>query len=395
MNLPPEIKDQYARDVLCNTSLNDLPEEKWKLVEGFENYAISNYGRLKSLERFTFLPNKSKGKREPEMIMKLVLVKHFNHYLQSNSYQIHCTLSLEGKKYRKSVARLVYYHFIEKFDFYDRNILISFKDNNTFRVHYSNLERLSPSDKRQKIFRFNRAKNRDFIYKKPVSQYTVEGNWVADFENMYDAEKSVGVGCESIMDAVNKEFLTAGKFRWFLQSYEPTEKDFILPTKSEISEKRLNISLWEKLGKPAIDKDNPPPFLNLSLENLPDEHWKPIPGFDNRFVVSNKGRVKRLSGWTSEGRKIFLKEQILSQIMSINSGRSYSLYCVLRHKRKNTCLTITKLLYYCFVEKFDLNDKSIVVGNNNNPRWNIELSNLSLSPIYDVLKGKQTMTKPK
>ncbi|WP_317168606.1 NUMOD4 domain-containing protein [Chryseobacterium sp. C-204] len=128
---------------------------------------------------------------------------------------------------------------------------------------------------------------------------------------------------------------------------------------------------------------------------MTDEQWKPIPGFDNRLVVSNKGRVKRLSGWTSEGRKIFLKEQILSQIMSINSSRSYSLYCVLRHKRKNTCLTITKLLYNCFVEKFDLNDNTIIVANNNNPLWNIEVSNLSLRPIYDVLKGKQTIIKPK
>lgn len=395
MNLPLEIEDKYAKEVLCNTSLQDLPQEEWKLVEGFENYAISNYGRLKSLERWTFLPNKTKGKKEPELIMKLILVKQFNQYLQRNFYQIHCTLSSEGKKYRKSIARLVYYHFIEKFDFDDRNILISCKDDNTFHVHYTNLEKITASEKRLKTFRLNRARNRDFIYKQPVSQYTVEGNWVADFKSMYDAEKSVGVGCESIMDAVSKEFLTAGKFRWLLQSYEPNEEDFIIPPKSETSKKIFNTSLWKKLGKPIIDKNNPPPCLNLSLENIHDEHWKPIPGFDNRFVVSNKGRVKRLSGWTSEGRKIFLKEQILSQIMSINSSRSYSLYCVLRHKRKNTCLTITKLLYYCFVEKFDLNDNTIVVANNNNPLWNIELSNLSLRPIYDVLKGKQTIINDK
>jgi len=49
MNLPPEIKDKYARDALCNTSLQNLPEEKWKLVEGFKNYAISNYEKLEIL----------------------------------------------------------------------------------------------------------------------------------------------------------------------------------------------------------------------------------------------------------------------------------------------------------------------------------------------------------
>ncbi|CAA7196330.1 NUMOD4 domain-containing protein [Chryseobacterium potabilaquae] len=55
--------------------------------------------------------------------------------------------------------------------------------------------------------------------------------------------------------------------------------------------------------------------MNLSLEDLPGESWIPIPiqSFENRFMISNKGRVKRLKGWTSKGRKIFLKEQILSQ----------------------------------------------------------------------------------
>ncbi|WP_184192062.1 NUMOD4 domain-containing protein [Chryseobacterium defluvii] len=54
--IPVIIGNGFKRDVLCNTLLQDLPEEEWKLVEGFENYAISNYGRLKSLERWTFLP---------------------------------------------------------------------------------------------------------------------------------------------------------------------------------------------------------------------------------------------------------------------------------------------------------------------------------------------------
>ena len=387
MNLPSEIKDHYARNVLCNTSLNDLPQEEWKLVENFENYAISNYGRLKSLERWTFSLNKIKGKKEHERIMKLILVKQFNQYLQNNGYQIHCTLSSEGKKYRKSIARLVYYHFVEKFDLNDRNILISCKDNNPLHVHYTNLEKISSSQRRIKSFDLNRTRNRNAIYSQPVSQYTVQGDWVADFQSMYEAEKSAGVGCESIMDTINKEFLTAGKFRWFLQSYIPKEEDFIVSEESNISGRLLNKSLWEKLGKPTIDKKNPPPCLNLSVENLPDENWKPIPGLEDRFLISNKGRIKRLSGWTSEGRKIFLKEQIISQIMSINTNTRYSLYCRLRYRGKDVSVTVSKLLYYCFVQEFDLKDKTLVVVNNNNPQWNIDMSKLSLCSLYSVIRG--------
>lgn len=388
MKLFPEIEDQYFKDVLLNCSLKNLPEEEWKPIDDFENYAISNYGRLKSMERWTFLPNKTKGKKEPELIMQLILVKQFNQYLQDNSYQIHCTLSSEGKKYRRSVARLVYYHFIEKFDLHDRSIVIAFKDDNRFHLHWSNLYKISVSESRYKTFRLNRGKNRNYIYSKPVRQYTVEGELLAEFESMYDAEKAMGIGCESIMDVINKEHLTAGGFRWFLQSHPPQEEDFVVTHQSGNSDKILNTSLWSNLGKPDIDINNPPPCMNLSLEDLPEEHWKPIPGFENRFAISNKGRAKRLSGWTSKGRKVFLKEQILSQYISVNSTSSYSLYCILRHNRKNSYKSIKKLLYCYFVEEFDLYDKRLMVINKSEPLWNIDISKLTLRPVYSVLKGK-------
>jgi hypothetical protein len=389
MKLLPEIEDQYLKDVLLNFSLKDLPGEEWKLIEDFENYAISCYGRVKSLERWTLLPGKKKGKKEPEMIMKLIFVKHHNKYLQNNFYQVHCTLSSEGKKYRKSVARLVFYHFVERFDFEDRNILISCKDDNRLHLHWSNLEKISVSESRYKTFSLNRARNRNAIYLQPVVQYTVEGGLVSDFENMYDAEEAVGVGCESIMDAVHGDFLTAGGFRWFLQSQPPQEKDFVVIHQSKNSDKILNTSLWNNLGKPAIDENNPPACINLSLEDLPEEHWKPIPGFENRFAISDKGRVKRLSGWTSTGRKVFLKEQILSQYTDYRAGKTFSLHCLLRHNKKNTYKSITKLMYHCFVETFDMDDRRLLIINKSEPSWNIDLSKLQLLPVYPVLKGKE------
>jgi len=56
MRLPEEFEDEYVKEVLYSTSLRHLQNEEWKLIEGFENYAISNYGRLKSRERFVSLP---------------------------------------------------------------------------------------------------------------------------------------------------------------------------------------------------------------------------------------------------------------------------------------------------------------------------------------------------
>ncbi|ANF49957.1 hypothetical protein A0O34_05190 [Chryseobacterium glaciei] len=112
MKLPSEFEDQYVKEVLYNISLKNLQDEEWKLIEGFEIYSISNYGRLKSLERQS---NSLFGRERmmPEKVMKLIFVKQFNKYLQSNLYNVHYALSLEGEKYRKSIARLVYYHFVE------------------------------------------------------------------------------------------------------------------------------------------------------------------------------------------------------------------------------------------------------------------------------------------
>ncbi|AZB25960.1 hypothetical protein EG339_15880 [Chryseobacterium bernardetii] len=387
MKLPPEFEDQYVKDVLYNNSLKDLPDEEWKLIENYENYMISNYGRIKSLERFTTLPNGKEWKIQ-ELIMKLIFVKHPNNYLQSHNYSAHCTLSLNGQKYRKSVMRLVYYHFIEKFDYQDRSILIIPKDDNRLHIHYRNLEKTSSQAIRLKIFEKNRAKNRKVIYMQAVSQYSIEGELLSDFNSMYAAEKKLGIAPESIRDVINKEFLTAGGFRWFLKSYTPTKEDFIVKDNTDSSDRLFNTSLWKKLGKPIIDKNNPPACFNLSLKDLPGEQWKTIPDFDNRFVISNKGRLKRLAGWISSGRTVYLKEQILSQIMSINTDSTYSLYCLARHKGKDTRITIIKWVYYCFIEEFDINSKTLVVVNQSQPLWNLDLSKLVLQPIYSVLKQK-------
>lgn len=389
MKLPYKLEDQYVKEVLYNRSLENLPDEEWKLIEGFENYTISNYGRVKSLERMS-LSLFGKERLLPEIIRKLTFVKQFNNYLQANVFNVHCGFIWDGRKYTRSVARLVYYHFVEEFDMSDRFIIISYKDGNSLHIHCNNLEKISASEKRLKTFRQNRARNVHIDYLQPVSQYTAEGDFITDFKSIYAVEKKLGIAPESIMDVVNKRFLTAGTFRWFLQSNPPKKEDFIITTPSHISADSFNQFLWEKLGKPLIDKDNPPPCMNLSLEDLPGESWIPIPiqNFENRFMISNKGRVKRLKGWTSKGRKIFLKEQILSQFMIRNSDTTYSLYCRLNNEGKEVLPVMSKLLYYCFVEKFDLKNRRLAVVNESNPQWDIDLSKLSLRPVSYVLQDR-------
>ncbi|GEJ43571.1 hypothetical protein CRS_01790 [Chryseobacterium sp. ON_d1] len=84
----------------------------------------------------------------------------------------------------------MYYHFIEKFEYSDRSILISTKDENRLHIYYKNLEKISSHEMRLSMFEKNRARNRKVIYSQAVSQYSIEGELLSDFETMYAAEKN-------------------------------------------------------------------------------------------------------------------------------------------------------------------------------------------------------------
>ncbi|MBT2620059.1 NUMOD4 domain-containing protein [Chryseobacterium sp. ISL-6] len=223
MKLPTEIEDRYLKEVLANTSIESLAGEEWKPIENFENYAISNYGRIKSRERWVTNPNGVKRK-VLDSIKKPHVFRYFNKYLKTHFYNVRCTLSLEGKKHGKSVPRLVYYHFVEKFDVNDNSFFISFKDDNRFHVHSSNLEKLSVSDVHYKTLRSGRGNKGD--YEQAVNQYTPTGDLVASFESIYDASEALGISHTNILPVINRKRLTAGKFRWFPKEYTPTKEDF-------------------------------------------------------------------------------------------------------------------------------------------------------------------------
>jgi hypothetical protein len=400
MKLSEDIEDQYLKEVLYNNSLDNLPNEEWKMIEGFENYEISNYGRIKSLKRITI--SQHSQREEPEKIMKLLYVKYLNKYLNRSYYNIFCSLSLNSAKYRKSVARLVYYHFVEKYDMDNRSVVISYKDSNSFHLHYKNLELLSISEQRYKMFKKDRARSWKSDHQQPISQYTIDGDFVASFDSIYAADKALGIGSGGILYVLQRKNFTAGGFRWFYKEYQPEKEDFIFTSKNKKRSTRpndvLNINLWMRLGKPLIDENNPPVCMNLSLNDLPGENWKPVPDFEGTYLVSNKGRVKRLSGWVAGKSKTYLGEQIMKLKCEVkpNNKDIVSFSVSLRNdNEKRFQISLNRLLYYCFVKPFDLNDKTIVICNQSQPMWDIDLSKLSLCSLSSVLKGKKKIRAKK
>ncbi|MDN5479748.1 MAG: hypothetical protein L0G39_22715 [Chryseobacterium sp.] len=101
--------------------------------------------------------------------------------------------------------------------------------------------------------------------------------------------------------------------------------------------------------------------------------------------MSNKGRVKRLSGWGA-GTHFYGEDQILS--LNLTSDKSYYLYFKVHKKEDKAQKMLLRLLYCCFVEEFDLNNRTLRVVNENQPLWDIDLSKLSLRSMADAFNKR-------
>lgn len=392
MKKPQEVEsNNYFNQYLQNYTLKNLPDERWATIEVYDNYAVSNYGRIKSLERWTPMPQ-GRERREKEKIMKLFQSTSLNKYVGQVFYHANCRLSLNGRKHTLSVARLVYYHFVQQFDLNDHLVIVSFIDGNSLHLHYSNLELLTISDQKFKMFRNNRAISWKSDEKQSVAQYSTSGNFLKSFESIYAAEKQTGVPSGSIFMVLQKKSFTAGGYRWFPANYNPRKKDFkvISRNKAQTMDEVLNLSLWKKLGKPTIDPLRPPALLNLSLKNLPGEKWKPIPGFEELYNISTKGRVKKLTGWTLSSRKTLWGEQIMGlRCNKTPSPKNKWISVTLARNKVKSQIAINRLLYYCFVQEFDLSDRTLVVEDKNEDKYNPSLSNLYLRHLSSILKEKR------
>ncbi len=364
-----EYSSSYFTTYLQNYSLKNFEGEEWKEIPGYENYLVSNFGRLKSRERITLMPQNRK-RTEPEKIMRLFVLSSPNKYLGTQTYHVVASLGKEGTKKRFSVARLVYYLFVEPFDLQDTNLIVSYKDSDSLHMYYTNLELLTIAGQRQKMFAKDRAKSWKSDQKQAILQLDIEGNQVGQFDSIFAAEKITGINSGSIYMAVMGQSFTAGGFRWQLADPQAHQKMMEARgntprSQPNLSEFLFNEALWKHLGSPEVDRTHPPAGLNLSLHKMENESWKPIPGYEGLYEISNWGRVKKLAGWSSSPNKTWLPVRIMALRLTGNqkSGKEDQLYLSVSltkegHKKK---IMVARILYYCFIAPFDLTNRSLIV----------------------------------
>lgn len=165
--------------------------EEWRWIKGYEEkYQISNFGRFKS-----FLSDKENGKIRQ-------IVNKNGWYLTVNLQK-----KVDGKS-RKTTAkihRLVYQTFVGDIP---KGFHIHHKDGNKQNNHLDNLVLLHPSDHASESVNQRDSVSKMVNYNvhiKPrrVRQYTLEGEYLAEYVNCAIAEVFTGVCQRDILHVAN------------------------------------------------------------------------------------------------------------------------------------------------------------------------------------------------
>lgn len=127
------------------------------------------------------------------------------------------------------------------------------------------------------------------------------------------------------------------------------------------------------------------PFQNLSLDDLPGEKWKDIPQLKGYYQLSNQGRVRRVPFYriTNTGTRVpvpalVLCQQAKSTFNSFTQDYRFNLRFSATVDKKRYYMTTARLVYYCFVEPFDLTDLNRVVLFKDGDSLNVCAENLEL-----------------
>jgi NUMOD4 motif/NUMOD1 domain len=141
----------------------------------------------------------------------------------------------------------------------------------------------------------------------------------------------------------------------------------------------------------TLSKNNlPASHRDSNINDRPGEIWEDIPGLDGLYRVSNQGRIKRLDReiHDSQGGHYILAGRII--IPSINFSpnkitrdQTHRLQVTLQISRKKRSFMVHRLVYYCFVNHFPLEDMMLNVVPKNGDGLDVRPSNLLLLEVQE------------
>ena len=166
----------------CNNL--ETNKEIWKTIKDYDNYIISNFGKVKSLKKNIIL--------KPEIRRKYYSVQLYKNK-KSKHFQIH---------------RLVAIAFIEN----PNNLkYVNHKDENKLNNYVDNLEWCTASYNINYGTAIKRATEKKSI---SIYQYDKKGNYLNTYSSFMDAQRKTGIFNNNIVKCCKGERKTAGGYIW-------------------------------------------------------------------------------------------------------------------------------------------------------------------------------------
>ena len=194
-----EEKDLLLKDLCAINSdrwmsLEDLPNEEWKTIEGYEDrYSVSNYGRVKTKSITYYIHGHAKT--SVPHILKIIIRK--DGYCKVN-------LGRSGEQKTLNLHRLVAMYFIPN----PNNLpCVNHKDENPSNNIVDNLEWCSYEynnnygsfkEKHSKAFK-NYPK-----FSKPVIQMTLDGEFIQEYPSIAEAARQLNGNYVNISEYLNE-----------------------------------------------------------------------------------------------------------------------------------------------------------------------------------------------
>lgn len=181
-----------------SNKMSDKRCEVWKPIEGYEGlYEVSDYGRIKSLERY--MNNKGKPQIVKEKILKQSTI---------NSGYKRVELSKDGNRKPFLVHRLVALAFVPN---PDNKPHVNHIDENKVNNCSENLEWVTLKENNNYGEHNHKAAIARGLH---IGIFDKQGNCIKEFNSMSEASRNTGINYASIHDCVKGKQKHAGGYIW-------------------------------------------------------------------------------------------------------------------------------------------------------------------------------------